>query len=62
MLEGPHDSGAIPVTQDDLATMAGPPRQSLNKVLRQAQADRLIELARGRIVVTDLVELTRRGR
>ena len=57
-----HDSGAIPVTQDDLATMAGTTRQTLNKVLRQAQDDGLLELARGRIVVTDLAGLVRRGR
>jgi CRP/FNR family transcriptional regulator, cyclic AMP receptor protein len=48
-----HGSGVIPITQDDLAAMAGTTRQTLNKVLHQASDDGLIELARGRISVTD---------
>ena len=55
---GPHR--AIPLTQEDLASLAGTTRQSLNKVLRQAQADGLVTLARGRIVVNDPEEVARR--
>jgi CRP/FNR family cyclic AMP-dependent transcriptional regulator len=57
-----HGSGAIPITQDDLATMAGTTRQTLNKVLRQAQDDGLVTLARGRISVIDTAGLLRRAR
>lgn len=54
--------GSIPLTQDDLATMAGTTRQSLNKVLRRAQEDGLVSLARGRIAVTDPDGVARRAR
>jgi len=57
-----HGSGVIPLTQEDLATMAGTTRQTLNKVLRQAQDDGLVALARGRISVTDPAGLARRAR
>jgi len=53
---------AIPVTQEDLATMAGTARQTLNKLLRQAQSDGLIELRRGQIAVSDRAGLERRAR
>jgi CRP-like cAMP-binding protein len=56
-----HASAAIPLTQDDLATMAGTTRQTVNKVLRQAQDDGLLTLSRGRIAVTDAAELVRRA-
>ncbi len=54
--------GSIPLTQDDLASMAGTTRQSLNKVLRRAQDDGLVSLTRGRIAVTDPLEIARRAR
>jgi CRP-like cAMP-binding protein len=53
--------GVIPLTQDDLASMVGTTRQSLNKVLRKAQDDGLLSLARGRISVTDLEGIVRRS-
>lgn len=56
-----HSSKAIPLTQEDLASMAGTTRQTVNKVLRQAQEDGLITLARGRITVADGVGLSRRA-
>jgi CRP-like cAMP-binding protein len=52
---------AIPLTQDDLASMVGTTRQSLNKVLRQAQDDGLLTLARGQISVTDPNAVSRLG-
>jgi CRP/FNR family transcriptional regulator, cyclic AMP receptor protein len=57
-----HSSEAIPLTQDDLASMAGTTRQTVNRVLRQAQDDGLIILARGRIRVSDKEGLARRAR
>jgi CRP/FNR family cyclic AMP-dependent transcriptional regulator len=56
-----HPSQAIPLTQDDLASMAGTTRQTVNRVLGQAQADGLVTLSRGRIVVSDPAEVARRA-
>jgi CRP/FNR family transcriptional regulator, cyclic AMP receptor protein len=55
-------SGAVPVTQDDLATMAGTTRQTVNRVLRQAQDDGLVVLARGKVEITDAAGLAKRVR
>ena len=57
-----HASGAIPITQDDLATMAGTTRQTVNRLLRQAQDDELVRLARGKIEIIDAAGLRRRAR
>ncbi len=55
-------SRAIPLTQDDLASMVGTTRQTVNRVLGQAQEEGLVTLARGRIVVDDPTALARRAR
>ncbi len=55
-------SDSIPVTQDDLATMAGTTRQTVNRVMRQAQDDGLLRLARGKVEITDAARLARRAR
>jgi CRP-like cAMP-binding protein len=52
---------AIPLTQDDLASIAGTTRQSLNKVLRRAQEDGLVVLNRGQVSVLDTDEIARRS-
>jgi CRP/FNR family cyclic AMP-dependent transcriptional regulator len=57
-----HSSMAIPLTQDDLAAMAGTTRQTVNRVLGQAKDDGLIALSRGRISVTDRRGLAHRAR
>ena len=46
-------SPSIPFTQDDLASLAGTTRQTVNRVLGQAQEDGLVQLSRGRITVTN---------
>jgi CRP/FNR family cyclic AMP-dependent transcriptional regulator len=53
---------SIPLTQDEVASMAGTTRQTLNKVLHQAQQEGLVALARGRIEVTNPSALARRAR
>ncbi len=53
---------AIPVTQDELAQMVGTSRQSLNRVLRKAQDDGIVILARGRVKVIDAEAVARRSR
>jgi CRP-like cAMP-binding protein len=56
------DAGEIPLTQEELAEMAGTSRATVNAVLRQEQERGTIELSRGRISVTKGVELARRAR
>lgn len=48
-------SGAtvIPLTQDDIAQLAGATRPTVNRVLRAAAADGIIALRRGRIEIRD---------
>jgi CRP-like cAMP-binding protein len=61
---GDVDAGPVvlPITQDDLASMAGTTRPTVNRVLKAAEADGLVALARGRIEVLDAPQLTRRSR
>ena len=57
-----HASHSIPLTQDDLASMAGTTRQTVNRVLGLAQDEGLLTLSRGRIVITDPEGVARRAR
>jgi CRP-like cAMP-binding protein len=57
-----HASKSIPLTQDDLASMAGTTRQTVNRVLRQAQGEGLVSLFRGRIVIINPDGVARRAR
>jgi CRP/FNR family transcriptional regulator, cyclic AMP receptor protein len=52
----------IPLTQDDVASLAGTTRPSANKVLRAAHEDGVLRLGRGSIEVLDLALLTKRAR
>jgi CRP-like cAMP-binding protein len=54
-----YGDGTIPLTQEEVASMAGTTRPTVNRVLRAAQDSRAVDLARGRIKVLDL-ELLRR--
>jgi CRP-like cAMP-binding protein len=58
---GENDGTLITLTQDDLASMAGSTRSTANRVLKRAEADGLLRLARGRIEILDLDELARRA-
>jgi CRP/FNR family transcriptional regulator, cyclic AMP receptor protein len=51
--------GVIPLTQEDIATMAGTTRPTVNRVLKRAQEAGAVRLARGRIEVVDLGMLGR---
>lgn len=58
------DDGApviVPVIQSDLAAMIGVTRPTVNRLLQRAQAEGLVELQRGRVVVLDRDGLRRRG-
>lgn len=52
----------VPVSQEDVASMAGTTRPTANRVLRAAEEEGLIELARGRITIVDREALARRAR
>jgi CRP-like cAMP-binding protein len=58
----PADSSEIPLTQDDLASLAGTSRATVNRVLRQAEEAGWLSLGRGRIRVIDHDRLARRAR
>jgi len=51
----------VPLTQEDLADMAGTSRATVNRVLRDEERRDLVELARGRIRIRDLEGLRRRS-
>jgi CRP/FNR family transcriptional regulator, cyclic AMP receptor protein len=52
----------IPLIQDDLAALAGTSRATVNRVLRNAERNGLVELGRGRTVVLDAEGLARLAR
>lgn len=52
----------IPLTQLDIAGLAGTSRATVNRVLRDEERRGTIELGRGRTVVLDLDDVTRRAR
>lgn len=52
----------IPLTQEELAGLAGTSRATVNAVLRDAQTHGLVELRRGNTRILDLEELNRRAR
>jgi CRP/FNR family transcriptional regulator, cyclic AMP receptor protein len=52
----------IPLTQEDLAGLAGTTRPSANKVLRAAQEGGLLSVSRGQVRILDLDGLIRRAR
>lgn len=60
---GEEPNGAeIPLTQDDLASLAGTSRATVNRVLRQAEEAGWVSLGRARIRVLDHERLARRAR
>ena len=52
----------IPLTQDDLASLAGTTRPSANKVLRAAQDEGMLRITRGSIEIIDPALLAKRAR
>ena len=58
---GPGPTTEISLTQEEIATLAGASRATVNQVLRAAQADGIVRLTRGRIAVLDPAALRRRA-
>lgn len=61
-LAGIYGSHVVPLTQEDLAAMAGTSRATANRVLREEEGRGVVALTRGRTTILDLEALERRGR
>ncbi len=61
-LDGVFDSGPVPVTQEEISTMAGTTRPTVNRVMQDLAQAGIIELRRGRFVVVDSAALARAAR
>ena len=51
----------VPLTQEDLASLAGTSRATVNRVLGEAERNGIIEVRRGRVIVLDRSALERRS-
>lgn len=61
-LYGPSDDGTvIPLTQEELAGLAGTTRATINQILRKLEGKGLIELQRGKTIVSAPDALADRG-
>jgi CRP-like cAMP-binding protein len=56
------DAAVIPLTQEEIAEIAGTSRATVNRVLREEERRGVIELKRGRTIVVDPEQLARRAR
>jgi CRP-like cAMP-binding protein len=57
--EGPSGEVVIPLTQDDLAGLAGTSRQLVNRVLREDEARGTLRLGRGKTTILDAAGIRR---
>ena len=57
-----YDDDVVPLTQEDLAGLAGTSRATVNRVLREEEERGAVSLGRGRTRVLDVEGLARRGR
>jgi CRP/FNR family cyclic AMP-dependent transcriptional regulator len=57
-----YEDGVVPLTQEDLAGLAGTSRATVNRVLREEEARGAVKLGRGRTSVLDAEALARRAR
>jgi CRP-like cAMP-binding protein len=60
--DGSAEGARVPLTQEELASLAGTSRATVNKVLREEQEQGTLELARGRTTLLDAAALERRAR
>ena len=61
-LAATYEDGVVPLTQEDIAAMAGTSRATVNRVLREEAKLGAVALARGRTTVLDADDLERRCR
>ena len=60
--DDPAPPVTVPLTQEDIASLAGTSRATVNRVLREEQQHGTIALGRGRTVLLDIASLARRRR
>ena len=58
----PDGTCVIPLTQEDLASMAGTSRPTANRVLKAAEAKGVLVIGRGRVEILDGAGLVRSAR
>jgi CRP/FNR family transcriptional regulator, cyclic AMP receptor protein len=61
-LASTYEGGVVPLTQEDIAAMAGTSRATVNRVLREEARLGAVALARGRTTVLDSAGIERRCR
>lgn len=61
-LAATYEDGVVPLTQEDIAAMAGTSRATVNRVLREEEKLGAVALARGRTTLLDAADLERRCR
>ena len=61
-LASTYEDGVVPLTQEDIAAMAGTSRATVNRVLREEAKLGAVALARGRTTVLDVDDLEHRCR
>ncbi len=61
-LDGVFDGGPVAVTQEEIATMAGTTRPTVNRVMQDLAEAGIVELGRGRFTVADSTALARAAR
>ena len=61
-LDGVFDGGPVTVTQEEIATMAGTTRPTVNRVMQDLAEAGVVELGRGRFTVADSAALARAAR
>ncbi len=61
-LDAVFDGGLVPVTQEEISTMAGTTRPTVNRVMQDLAEAGIIELGRGRFIVIDSTALVRAAR
>ena len=59
---GGDEEAVVPLTQDDLASMAGTSRATVNRVLREEEKRGAVSLQRGKVTLLDVEEVARRCR
>lgn len=61
-LDAVFDGGPVLVTQEEISTMAGTTRPTVNRVMQELAEAGIIELGRGRFIVIDSTALARAAR
>ena len=61
-LDAVFDNGPVSVTQEEISTMAGTTRPTVNRVMQDLADAGIVELGRGRFTVVNAAALVREAR